>query len=217
MPLKVLLADDHDLIREGLRALLENEPDLVVVGEADNGRDAVRLARDLQPNVIVMDIAMPDLNGIDATTQVVAQAPRTRIIALSMHSDRRFVAAALKAGAAGYLLKNCAFAELADAIRTVAANQTYLSPRIAGVVVDDYVSRLPVAADASGPALTPREREVLQLLAEGKATKQIAAALHASVSTIETHRRHIMNKLGLHSVAELTKYAIREGLTTSEQ
>lgn len=215
MTLKILLADDHRLVREGLRALLAKEADMAVVAEAGDGRSAVRLAREMKPDVIIMDITMPDLNGIEAARQTLAHAPKTRIIALSMHADKRFVAAMLKAGASGYLLKNCAFAELAGAIRTVAAGQTYLSPRVAGVVVEGYVARAAAGAPA-GSALSAREREVLQLLAEGRPTKQIATQLHTSISTIETHRRHIMERLGLFSVAELTKYAVREGLTSPE-
>ena len=215
MTLRILLADDHHLMREGLRTLLEKESDMAVVAEAGDGRSAVRLAREMKPDVIIMDIAMTDLNGIEAARQALAHAPKTRIIALSMHADKRFVAAMLKAGASGYLLKNCAFAELAGAIRTVAAGQTYLSPAVAGVVVEGYVARAAAGAPA-GSALSAREREVLQLLAEGRSTKQIATHLHTSISTIETHRRHIMERLGLFSVAELTKYAVREGLTSPE-
>jgi DNA-binding NarL/FixJ family response regulator len=222
MATTILLADDHQLIREGIRSLIEKLPGLKVVGEAGDGRTAVSLARKLAPDIVIMDISMPELNGIDAARQILDDSPRTRVVVLSMHSDKRFVAAALKAGASGYLLKDGMSAEVADAIRAVAAGQTYLSPRIAGVVVEDYVSNLPAGpatagAAAAGAVLTAREREVLQLIAEGKTTKRIAAALHASVSTVETHRRHIMEKLQLFSVAELTKYAIREGLTSPDQ
>ena len=187
-----------------------------VIGEADNGRRAVELVDELAPDVVVMDIGMPELNGIEATRRIVHDHPHTRVIALSMHSDRRFLGEILKAGASGYLLKDGAFEELAGAIRTVIGNKMYLSPRIADVVVEDYVRHLPRGEPSAFAALTPREREVLQLLAEGKATKQAAACLHVSVKTVETHRRQIMTKLDIHSVAELTKYAIREGLTTVE-
>jgi DNA-binding NarL/FixJ family response regulator len=217
MTLKILLADDHNLIREGLRSLIEKQPGMTVVGEAADGRTAVRLARKLAPDIVVMDISMPELNGIDATRQILEASPKARVIALSMQSDKRFVAAALKAGAAGYLLKDGVSAEVSDAIRAVAAGQTYLSPRIAGVVVEDYVSNLPAGAAKAGSDLSAREREVLQLIAEGKTTKQVAATLHTSISTVETHRRHIMEKLHLFSVAELTKYAIREGLTSPDK
>jgi DNA-binding NarL/FixJ family response regulator len=233
--MKVLLADDHRIVREGLRSLLETQPDLQVIAEASDGRQAVEMARDLSPDVVVMDVAMPQLNGIEATRQLAGEDRGMKIVALSMHSDRRFVSEALKAGASGYVLKDGAFEELISAIRSVVADRVYLSPRVAGVVVDDYVRRLPARgagtagssganAHAESPAytpartafdaLTPREREVLQLMAEGYATKEVAHRLHVSVKTVETHRRQIMEKLDLHSVAELTKYAIREGLTT---
>ena len=217
MGTKILLADDHQIIRDGLRTLLEKQANMAVSGEAENGRDAVRLARELEPDVIIMDIAMPDLNGIEATRQVKAEAPEVKIIALSMHSDKRFVTGILQAGASGYLLKDCAFEELAGAIRTVIAGKIYLSPGITGVVVDDYLQQLLKTEAAPTGALTPREREVLQLLAEGKSTKQIAASLHRSVKTIESHRKQIMDKLSLRTVAELTKYAIREGLTSLDK
>jgi len=213
MAIRIILADDHRMFRDGLRALIEKEQDIKVIGEAENGRTTVQLARELSPDVVVMDIGMPDLNGVEATRQIAAQCPSVRVIALSMHSDKRFVTEMLHAGASGYLLKDCAFQELAQAIRTVARNQAYLSPRIAGVVVTDYAGRLPTTKVA---ALTPREREVLQLLAEGKNTKEIASALNVSVKTVETHRAQIMGRLDLHSVAELTKFAIREGLTSLE-
>ena len=189
-----------------------------VVAEANDGRSAVQLAQELQPDVVVMDVGMPGLNGIEATRQITNREPDAKVVALSMHSDRRFMGEMLKAGAKGYLLKDGAFEELATAIRSVVANKVYLSPRIADVVVDDYVRRTPgqAAGDTSAFAkLTPREREVLQLMAEGRATKEIAMDLKVSIKTVETHRRQIMEKLQIHSVAELTKYAIREGLTTA--
>ena len=217
MVTKILLADDHQIVREGLRSLLNSHEDMEVVGEAQDGRSAVQMAKDLSPDVVIMDVGMPHLNGIEATRQITAREPETKIVALSMHSDRRFMGEMLKAGAKGYLLKDGAFEELATAIRSVVANKVYLSPRIANVVVDDYVRRTPGQqnGDASAFArLTPREREVLQLMAEGRATKEIAMDLKVSIKTVETHRRQIMEKLGIHSVAELTKYAIREGLTS---
>jgi len=218
-PLKVLLADDHKIVREGLKSLLEAEPDLTVIAEAGDGRTAVQLAREQHPDVVVMDIAMPHLNGVEATPQVMASNPQARVVALSMHSDRRFMTEMLRAGAAGYLLKDSASEELIQAIRTVMDGKVYLSPEIADVVVDSFVRRPPTTTPGGPGAfdvLTAREREVLQLMAEGKATKQIAALLHVSIKTVETHRRQIMEKLDLYSVAELTKYAIREGLTTVE-
>ncbi len=216
MSIRVILADDHKIIRDGLRALIESEPDMELLADADNGRTAVELARKLKPTVVVMDIGMPDLNGMDATRQIQAEAPCVKVIALSMHADKRYVAGMLSAGASGYLLKDCAFEELSNAIRAVAANKTYLSPGISGVVVSDYVQRLKGDAPALRPGLTPREREVLQLVAEGKSTKEIAALLHVSQKTIETHRQRVMDKVGVRSVAELTKFAIREGLTSLE-
>ena len=216
MKSKVLLADDHRIVREGLKSLLQAEPDLQVVGEAENGRQAIEMTAELSPDVVVMDIGMPELNGIEATRRIVTDHAPAKVIALSMHSDRRFAAEMLKAGASGYLLKDGAFEELVGAIRTVLAKKMYLSPRIADVVVDDYLRHMPRAEPSAYEKLTPREREVLQLMAEGKATKQVAAVLHVSIKTIETHRRQIMQKLDLYSVAELTKYAIREGLTTVE-
>ena len=216
MAIRVLLADDHQLFRQGLRSMLANDAGIEVIGEAENGRRALELARQLVPDVVVMDISMPDLNGIEATRQIAARAPRTRVLALSVHSDRRFVTGILAAGAAGYLLKDCAFDELCRAIHAVAKKQVYLSPAVAGEVVDAYPRGSEGAASSALRDLTPRQREILQLLAEGRATKQIAAHLHVSVKTADTHRQHIMDKLGLHSVAELTKFAIREGLTSLE-
>jgi two-component system response regulator NreC len=218
MTIRIVLADDHKIVRDGLKSMLAEETGMQVVAEAEDGRTAVRLAHDLSPDVVVMDVGMPELNGIDACRQIADQLPHVRVIALSMHSDRHFVQEMLKAGASGYLLKDCAFDELAKAIRSVMANGTYLCPAVAVVVVDDYVRRLGVGgssktARAAGEVLTAREREVLQLLAEGKSTKQVATTLFVSVKTVETHRHQIMEKLDLHSLAELTKYAVREGLT----
>jgi len=216
MKTRVILAEDHQLVRECLRAALEKESDIEVVDEARNGREAVSLASQKQPRVVVMDVVMPDLNGIEATRQILSASPNIKVLALSMHSDRRFVAGMLSAGASGYVLKDCAFEELAEAIRTVASDRTYLSPGIAGVVVEDYVKQLSSGGEQHISVLTPREREVAQLLAEGKSTKAVAIALHVSPKTIETHRRQIMDKLDIHSIAELTKFAIRAGLTSLE-
>jgi len=217
MSIRVLIADDHKIMLAGLRSLLEKQADIEVVDEADNGRKAVQIALAKKPNVVVMDVSMPDLNGIEATTQICESLPETRVIALSMHSDKRFVMGMLRAGASGYLLKDCASQELATAILQVAGGKKYLSPEITGVVIDDFL-----LGDSSGKVatvtsqLSPREREVLQLIAEGWSTKQIASHLYVSVKTIETHRRQIMKKLDLHTIADLTKYAIREGLTSIE-
>jgi two-component system, NarL family, response regulator NreC len=211
-----MLADDHKITRQGLRSLLEKQKDIEVVAEADNGRAAVRLADELGPDIIIMDVTMPDLNGVEATKQILSKSPDIKIIALSMHSDAIFVTEMLKSGASGYLLKDCAFEELTRAIRTVADDKTYLSPAISGVVVEDYIHRL-TSTDITGPdILTDREKEVVQLMAEGNSTKEIALKLHISVKTVETHRRQVMNKLDIHNVAELTKYAIRKGITSLE-
>ena len=210
---RVLLADDHKILREGLRTLLEQESDMQVVGEAENGRSSVKLAGELAPDVVIMDVAMPDLNGIDATRRITEAEPNAKVLALSMHSDGRYVRGMLQAGARGYILKDCAAEELTRAIRTVMSNQVYVSPGVTGTIVNDYVRQLS-STDTDEPAtLTRREREVLQLLAEGSSTAQIAERLHLSVKTVETHRKRIMDKLGLRSIAELTKYAIREGIT----
>ena len=216
MHIKILLADDHKIVRDGLRAMISGHPDMEVVAEADNGRAAVTLAKQLAPDIVIMDISMPDLNGIEAARHIIADAPRVRIIALSMHSDSHYVKELFKAGASGYLLKDCAFEELANAIHTVAADQIYLSPRISHVVIHDYLNKVTTEKNSVFSVLTAREREVLQLLAEGKTTKEIAFTLDLSTKTVEAHRQKIMEKSNLHSVAELTKYAIREGLTSLE-
>ncbi len=214
MDIKILLADDHKITRDGLKALLEGQKNMIVIGEADNGRKAVRLAQELHPDVIVMDINMPELNGIEATRQIIAELPDTKIIALSMYSDKRYVVGMLKAGVSGYLLKNCAFDALVSAISAVIANQNYMSPKIADTVMKDYANILESSDSSPSSLLTAREREVLQLIAEGLKTKDIAAHIHVSVKTVETHRQQIMRKLNAKSVAELTKIALREGLTS---
>ena len=215
MSIKVLIADDHQILREGLHAMLDKEHDIKVVGEADDGRMAQRLARELVPDVIIMDVAMPNLNGIEATRQIVAELPGVKIIALSMHDDHRFVLNMLKAGAAGYMLKDCAFKDLAKAIRVVMSHKTYLSHEVADIVVKDYLASTQTAGSSAFQLLSPREREVLQLIAEGRSSTQVADKLHISVKTVETHRQQMMAKLKIKSVAELTKYAIREGLTSA--
>jgi two-component system response regulator NreC len=216
--IKVVLADDHQIVRHGLRSLLSAEPDIEVVGEADNGRAVVRLVQELSPQVVIMDISMPDLNGIEATRQILSDFSGVKIIALSMHSDSLFVLNMFKAGASGYLLKDCALEELVKAVRTVMNRKIYLSPSISDIVVKDFViGWSPEESSSSAYSiLTPREREVLQLMAEGKTTNQIAENLCISVKTVEAHRKQLMTKLDIHSVAELTKYAIRQGLTTLE-
>ena len=216
MKTRVILADDHAIVREGLRSILENELGMIVLAQAESGRTAIALTLKLRPDVVIMDISMPDLNGMEATSRILAEVAGVRIIALSMHADKRYVAEMLKAGASGYLLKHSALDELERAIQTVLAGKTYVSPAIAGVMVKDYVEHLKAKTEALPALLTPKEREVLQLIAEGKSTKEIAGKLNVSVPTVETHRQHIMEKLNLHTVAELTKFAIREGLTSLE-
>ncbi len=211
---RILLADDHAIVRDGLKSMLEDEEDLQVIAEAEDGRQAVSMAHEIKPDVVIMDVAMPDLNGVEATRQIVSDKLGVKVIALSMHSETRFISRMLQAGARGYLLKDCAFNELARAIRAVLEGQIYLSPQITGVVVEDYLQHLGGKAQEPPELLTARQREVLQLMAEGYSTKQIAESLHVSVKTVETHRQHIMEKVDVHSVAELTKYAIREGLTS---
>jgi two-component system response regulator NreC len=212
MAIKVLIADDHQIMREGLRTMLEKDPDMEVMGEAEDGRTLMKMLRELTPDVIIMDVTMPDLNGIEATRHITHEFPAVKVIALSMHDNRRFVINMLKSGASGYLIKDCAFRELADAIRLVVTkNKTFLSPGITDVVVNHYVTG-PALDSLVYAILTPREREVLQLIAEGKTSKQIAECLYVSVKTVECHRHQLMQKLGKRNVAELTKFAIREGI-----
>lgn len=213
---RILLADDHRILRQGLRSLINSEPDFELVGEAEDGRMAVEMTERLQPQVIVMDIGMPGLNGVEATRQICTKMPGVRVIALSAYADRRLIAEILKAGASGYLLKEAAFEELGEAIRTAAAKRVYLSPKIASELVEDYVRMSKEPGPSVFESLSPREREVLQLIAEGHSTKEVARVLKVSVKTVETHRRQLMNKLELFSVAELTRYAIREGLVSLE-
>jgi len=216
--IRVVLADDHRIVCEALKESLEKEPGVQVVGVAGDGHEAVRMTRHLRPDVVVLDVTMPGLGGIEATRQIRELHLQTRILALSMHSDRRYVTGMLTAGASGYLVKDCALEELALALRTVMDGEIYLSPRIAGAVVEGLRRAVAPAPDSAGhTTLTAREREVLQLVAEGHKVRDIAARLHVSVKTVETHRRQIMTKLGIESVAGLTKYAIREGLTSLEE
>ena len=214
--IRIILADDHQLVRDGFCALLEQQPDMEVVGAANNGREALELTRKLLPDMVVMDMAMPDLNGVDATWEITRDFSDVKVLALSMYNSQRLITQMLQAGASGYLVKSCALEELVLAVRAVAAGKTYLSPDIAGSVVEDY-RVLASGNDSPDPTnLSHRQREVLQLVAEGKSTKEIASALHMGIKTAEGHRHDIMQKLGLHSIAELTKYAIREGLTSVE-
>ena len=216
MGVRILIADDHKIVREGLRALIEKHENMEVVAEAETGLDAVRLTQRLQPDIVIMDIGMPQMNGIEATREITSGNEKIKVVALSMHSDKRFVLQMLKAGASGYLLKDSAFEELTTAINTVMSNQSFLSPKITDVVLKEYLQTVSRGDASVFSVLTHREREVLQMLAEGRSTKEIAASLNVSVKTIETHRQQIMDKLKIRSVAELTKYAIREGLTSLE-
>jgi DNA-binding NarL/FixJ family response regulator len=211
--LKVLLADDHSVMRTGLRALLERQPDLEIVGETSNGRETVEQAATLRPDVVVMDVAMPLLNGIEATRMIVSQLPSTAVVILSMHADESYVMRALKAGAKGYLLKDSAPADLISAIHAVSQSKSFFSPQVSRILAEDYVRVLKQkGAVDSYDLLTGREREILQLLAEGKANKEVASTLNISPYTVETHRSHILEKLNLHNPAELILYAVRKGL-----
>lgn len=210
-PIRLVVADDHQLLRDGLVGLLSGEADFAVVGVAANGREALEAVAELRPDVALLDVTMPDMNGVEAARRISRDYPEVRVLALSMHTENRFVTEMFQAGAAGYVLKMCDFTELAEAVRTVAAGGNHVSSQIAGAVIKNLAGRLPSAASPDG--LSDREREVLQLLADGKSSKESAAILHVSVKTIDTHRRQIMQKLGIDSVAELTKHAIRQGLT----
>ncbi len=212
--IRILLVDDHKILRDGIRSLIKSYSDMEVVGEAADGRKGIQLAGELSPDVVIMDISMPGLNGVDATRKITADHPAIKVVALSMHYDKQFISEIFKAGASGYLIKDSAFDELEHAIRVVLDNKTYINPQIASIVVESLVSQSSGPSPKSFSLLTDREREVLQLIAEGKSTKEIAADLHVSAKTIESHRRQVMGKLNIRNVAELTKYAIREGLTS---
>ncbi|MFH1137847.1 MAG: response regulator transcription factor [Pseudomonadota bacterium] len=214
MKLKIVIADDHIIVREGIKNLIDREPDMEVVGEADNGRQAVDLTHQLNPDVVIMDVSMPVLNGVEATRIIKAELPRVKVLALTMHKQKQFVDEILKAGASGYFPKECAYEEMAGAIRAVAEGGTYLSPEVTGMVIQDYVSTLKNKEVNRLARLSPREKEVMQLLAEGQGVRDIAKRLGVRGKTVETHRRQLMEKLGVHSVAELTKIAIKEGLTS---
>lgn len=211
MTVRILIADDHQVVRDGLSALLDDPPRYSVIGTACNGREAAVLARKLNPDVVIIDIAMPELNGVDATKRMLAEMPDLRIIALSMHSDKRYISGMLQAGALAYVRKESAFEEITAAVDAVSQGNVYLGEGVAGVVVNDYRQMMAKRSPEDNDPLSAREREVLQLLAEGRKTADIAARLHVSSKTVETHRRQIMLKLELDSVAALTKYAIRHG------
>ena len=216
MSIKVLLADDHKILREGLISLLKKQHDIELIGEAEDGREAVRKTLELKPDIVIMDIGMPELNGIEATRQIKAALPDVKVIALSIHSDKRFVAGMLKAGALGYLLKDSAFNELVKAINTVNDNKTYIGSGITDIIIEDYLHQLNKDTFTSDSPLSERENEVLRLLAEGKNTKEIASLLNVSPKTIETHRQHIKEKLNIYNLVDLVKYAIQTGLISLE-
>lgn len=219
MPITILLVDDHRLFRQGLNALFSAHSKINVIGEAGDGHDAIDQARKLQPNIVLMDINMPVLNGIEATRQMKAEIPAIKVIALSMLSGREFVQKMFGAGSSGYLLKDCHFNELVKAVTVVNSGRSYISPSLAGALIEDYLLQLSDKAELwhSATVLSRREREILQLIAEGWATQKIASKLCISVKTVETHRSHIMKKLSLYTVAELTKYAVTEGITFLER
>jgi DNA-binding NarL/FixJ family response regulator len=212
-PVRIVLADDHTVMRNGLRLLLERQPNLKVVGEAADGRQAVALSESANPDVVIMDIGMPNLNGIEAARQIVSHNPRTAIAILSMHSDESYVIRALKAGARAYLLKDSAEADLLAAVRALSEGKSFFSPAISRILVEDYMRQLErQGAEDTYELLTNREREILQLLAEGRTNKEVAAMLYLSLYTVETHRTHILQKLNLHNVPELILYAVRKGI-----
>jgi two-component system, NarL family, response regulator NreC len=214
MKTRVLIVDDHLIFREGLRSMIEKKPDIEVIGEAENGRKAIELTETLLPDVLIMDIVMPDINGVEATRQISGRHKNIKIIGLSMHEDGRFAAEMLKAGASGFLLKDSAFEELVDAINTVRTDGIYLSSKIKESMLKDYVGLLAKDSLSSFSTLSSREQEVLRLIAGGKSTKEIASQLGVSVKTVESHRLHIMGKLDTDNMADLVKYAIRAGLTS---
>lgn len=214
--MKILIVDDHGIVREGLKSLIEQQAEMEVVGEAEDGQTAVQLTKTLSPDVVIMDVSMPNLNGIEATRYILEQKPDVKVIILSMHQDRHIVKESLKAGAAGYVLKSYLFDELLNALKAVETHGCYLSPRITGVVIENYITEQAADTTPEKVKLTARERQILQLIAEGKTIKEIARTLHISPKTADANRRQIMNKLEIYNIAELTKYAIREGLTSLE-
>ena len=215
MTLRLLLADDHPIFRAGVRSLLDAQPDMEIVAEAEDGAGAVEAARKHKPGVVVTDVSMPGMNGLEATRRITTEAPGIKVLCLSMHTDSRFVKAAFGSGARGYLLKECALEDLVAAVHAVSAGQLYVSPGLADTVMEGYGAE---GSESSAlDLLTPREREVLQLLAEGHPAVDIASRLKVSVKTVGTHREHLMHKLGTHSLAGLTKFAIREGVTLLEE
>ncbi len=213
----ILLADDHKIMLEGLRSLIEKEEDLEVIAEASDGLSAIRMAHQYKPHVAVVDVTMPDLNGIEVARRLTSELKNIKVIALSMHSDKRFVQGMLRGGASGYLLKDSAFGELVKAIKEVARGRIYLSPSLSDYVIKDYIRQISHESDSSYGDLTKREREVLQLIVAGTSSKEIASMLFVSVKTVDTHRHNIMQKLNISTVSGLTKFAIREGLATLDE
>ncbi len=212
-PIRILLADDHAIVRDGLRALLEKQPDMTVSGEASDGREAVQFAGENAPDVVVMDIAMPNMNGIEATRRIVATRPATAVVILSMHQDESYVLRSLKAGARGYLLKDSLRTDVVEAIRSVAQGRSFLTRKVRSLLQEDYIREMERrGVEDSYDLLTDREREILQLIAEGRTNKEVANLLNIGLTTVETHRTHILQKLGLHSVPELILYAVRKGI-----
>lgn len=216
MTIRVILADDHKILRAGIREMLEKQTDIQVVGEAEDGRTALNLVKELNPDIVIMDIGMPDLNGIEVTYQITSSNKNIKVIALSMYADRRFVRGMLKAGAIGYLLKDCALEDLMSAIRAAVENRVFMSPKIADIVMKDHIQQLKKTDFSVYTVLSSRERQVLQLLAEGSSTREISVKLSISIKTVETHRQQIMEKLNINNIAGLTKYSIKEGITSLE-
>jgi DNA-binding NarL/FixJ family response regulator len=215
-PIRILLADDHPVVRDGLRALLGREPDMTIVAEAADGREAVRLAEEQSPDVVIMDLGMPIMNGIEATRRIVATSPHTAVVILSMHQDESYVLGSLNAGAKGYLLKDSMRKEVIEAIRAVSQGRSFLTRKVGAMLQEDYISQLRRRGlEDSYDLLTDREREILQLIAEGRTNKEVANILNISLTTVETHRTHILQKLDLHSVPELILYAVRKGIISA--
>jgi len=213
--IRMILADDHNVFRNCLSRSFEQEDDIDIIGQADNGLSAIDLVRELSPDIVVMDIGMPDMNGVEATRQIIREWPSVKVIGLSMHSSDKYVREMFRAGASGYLLKNCTFDELIEAVRTVAQGKIYVSPSVGETVIKNYIGQSDCEPSVFS-ILSERERQVLQLVAEGKTTRQIAQQLHISPKTVEAHRLHVMNKLDIDNIAQLTKYAIQAGLTQAE-
>ncbi len=215
MSIKIVLADDHTILRQSIAKSFDEEKDIEIVGQAKDGRSTIDLVRQLQPDLIIMDIEMPDLNGIEATHRIIKECPKAKVLGLSMHSNDKYIREMFRAGANGYLLKNCPFEELVKAVRTILKGKTFIGSSVGELIIKEYVS-MPEKEKSAFTILSEREREVLQLLAEGQTTKQIARLLHISPKTVEGHRLRIMDKLGIDSIAKLTKYAIQEGMTAPE-